>query len=349
MNNMFSPISDRITVVRIKDKPLTESEIVEVTKQLIFSESKIEEPLKDGSSLFNESEIGLLLSEEFKNYIITEDPLTLEEDALNEGKIINAIRWKLAKFSLRFLKESSINDFFMAYYSNEKGEPTQKGKEYCKKSKKEKVKRMRELAEEMKQSDKDKVINSKAAEEAEKKGAGALVGAALSGAVGAIAGANANKLASVKADGIDSTELDLSLTTELRSRGYGVGEVKGITKNNDFRDAQSMLSQKALLTTDYNTKNGGNGYFSTHEINTYDGTAGQNHNGVKGYFSATAVSRIGAPVMALLASVASVLFGAMWGGIILAGVNTVRGIMAFHKANVMRADEIMKELKIKKE
>lgn len=46
MNNMFSPISDRITVVRIKDKPLTESEIAEVTKQLIFSESKIEEPLK---------------------------------------------------------------------------------------------------------------------------------------------------------------------------------------------------------------------------------------------------------------------------------------------------------------
>lgn len=46
MNNMFSPISDRITVVRIKDKPLTESEIAEVTKQLIFSENKIEEPLK---------------------------------------------------------------------------------------------------------------------------------------------------------------------------------------------------------------------------------------------------------------------------------------------------------------
>ena len=43
---------------------------------------------------------------------LKDEGIELTEDILHEGKILNKIRWKLAKFSLRFLKENSLNDFF---------------------------------------------------------------------------------------------------------------------------------------------------------------------------------------------------------------------------------------------
>lgn len=114
---------------------------------------------------------------------LKENSEDLNEETLDEGKILNKIRWKLALFSLRFLKETSINDFFMAYYADKEGNPTKEGTEFCKKKKSEKLNRMRELAYGLDEGIKEKVINSEAAKEAEKRGFGAFLGASASGTV----------------------------------------------------------------------------------------------------------------------------------------------------------------------
>ena len=51
--------------------------------------------------------------------------------------------------------------------------------------------------------------------------------------------------------------------------------------------------------------------------------------------------------MSSISTLSSVLFGVMWGAIILAGISAVRGVLQFHKANIIRRDEIMDELKSK--
>lgn len=129
------------------------------------------------------------LQQEFLDYL-KEDPEfecleSLNEEVLTEGKLLNKIRWKLALFSLRFLKESSISDFLRAYYSDKDGKETWKSKEWVAKSKKEKLKRMRELANEMKQEEKDKVANSPAAKQLERS---ALVSGIVAGVAGVSAG-----------------------------------------------------------------------------------------------------------------------------------------------------------------
>jgi hypothetical protein len=99
-------------------------------------------------------------------------PLELNEstefETLMEGKVLNAIRWKLAKFSLRFLKESAIDEFLKLYYTDKDGKLAPKGKEWLAKSKKEKIKKMKDLADNLKEEDKQKVINSEAAKQCEK-------------------------------------------------------------------------------------------------------------------------------------------------------------------------------------
>ena len=47
----------------------------------------------------------------------------------------------------------------------------------------------------------------------------------------------------------------------------------------------------------------------------------------------------------VLSSLASLLFGVMWGTIILATASAVTGILAFHKAGTLRRDEIIDELR----
>jgi hypothetical protein len=85
-------------------------------------------------------------------------PLELNESAdieiLNEGKLINAIRWKIAKFSLRFLQESTIDGFLKAYYTDKTGKVDPKGLELIKQPKKEKVRKLRELANNLRDEDK---------------------------------------------------------------------------------------------------------------------------------------------------------------------------------------------------
>ena len=142
-------------------------------------------------------ELDSLLQEEFKEYL-NEEPIILGEDILTEGKLLNKIRWKLALFSLRFLRETSINDFFMAYYADKNGNPTEEGKEYTYRTdKKDKIKKMRELANGMKDEDKLKICQSKAAIEAERSGVGSLVGAGVAGAGAGATGYAANQADSV--------------------------------------------------------------------------------------------------------------------------------------------------------
>lgn len=49
-------------------------------------------------------------------------------------------------------------------------------------------------------------------------------------------------------------------------------------------------------------------------------------------------------ISTILSSLASLFFGIMWGSLIVAGVQTVKGVRNMHKANVMRRDELMNSL-----
>lgn len=154
------------------------------------------------------------IQEEWEEFL-KENSEDLNEETLDEGKILNKIRWKLALFSLRFLKETSINDFFMAYYADKEGKPTEEGKEFCKRKKKEKIKRMRELANNLSEETKNKVINSQAAKEAEKRGAFAFVSAGASGAIAGVSGYTTAKANKFKNDvkNIDKNDTDVELHT----------------------------------------------------------------------------------------------------------------------------------------
>ena len=154
------------------------------------------------------------IQEEWEDFL-KENSEDLNEEALDEGKILNKIRWKLALFSLRFLKETSINDFFIAYYADKKGNPTKEGVEFCKRKKKEKIKRMRELANNLSEETKNKIINSQVAKEAEKRGAVAFASAGISGAAAGLSGYQSAK---VKADknnlkNVDKNDTDVTLKT----------------------------------------------------------------------------------------------------------------------------------------
>jgi hypothetical protein len=79
---------------------------------------------------------------------------SIELETITEGVILNTVRWKLAKFSLRFLKESAIDEFLKAYYTDRDGKLSPKGKEWLAKSKKEKIKKMKDLADNLKDEEK---------------------------------------------------------------------------------------------------------------------------------------------------------------------------------------------------
>ncbi len=109
-------------------------------------------------SIFDE--LSEMLFDEFENWS--------ESEALNESGSFKNARWRFAMFSLRFLKESSIDDFFMIYYADDDGNPTDEGRNYCKNtSKRNKVKRLRELAERLSDDEKRYIINSPAVAQAD--------------------------------------------------------------------------------------------------------------------------------------------------------------------------------------
>lgn len=137
-------------------------------------------------------ELELILEEqlylEFLEFL-REDPefQNLNEDMLNEGKILDKIRWKLALFSLRFLREESLNNFLRAYYADKNGNDTKLSREWLSRKKREKLKKVRELANSMKPEEKNKVANSPAAVQLEKS---AVKNGVLAVAAGGLSVAN---------------------------------------------------------------------------------------------------------------------------------------------------------------
>lgn len=205
------------------------------------------------------------LQQEFLEYL-KEDPEfsgleSLNEEVLTEGKLLNKIRWKLALFSLRFLRESSINDFLRAYYSDKDGKETEKSKEWVSKKRKEKLKKIREIANErMSQEAKDKVANSQQAKQLEAKGVTNFIYAGIAGASAGLAYQQnqAAKAASKETHGesrsnTSTTEREYSAattSTEFTNRETGTatlsgGYINGATKSasgevNVFYDRQDQ-------------------------------------------------------------------------------------------------------------
>jgi len=285
--------------------------------------------LKEGLAsgrYYIEDQLDDLLIQEFKEYL-NEDPLILTEDILNEGKILNKIRWKLALFSLRFLTETSINAFFIAYYADKKtGEATDNGKEFCRKSKKEKLKKMRELANGMKEEDKQKIINSQAAKQCEKS---ALMSGVVAGVAGIGAGVSgyANNTAATVKKNINSASEDLFTDDPNRKVAlhYGVSD------------------DTSLNTIDWGSIRSANGQNIGIEARTVGKRPGVSAGFEARVADATAnkiVSAAGA-----IASLSGLTYATMWAGIIVAGVATVKGVLSLHKAITIRRDEIMAELK----
>lgn len=77
-------------------------------------------------------------------------------------------------------------------------------------------------------------------------------------------------------------------------------------------------------------------------------TSGSVNGTVNGTINATSTNKSGGALLSLaatlLSSLASLFFGVMWGSLIVAGVQTVKGVRNMHKANVMRRDELMNSL-----
>lgn len=236
----------------------------------------------------------------------------LNEDVLTEGKILNKIRWKLALFSLRFLKEESINKFLEAYYSDKEGKPTEKSKAVRGMAKKEKLSKMRELANRMSQEEKDKVANNPAAKKLEKSAAVSGIIAGVVGGASVVSGVASSKAAASAA------------ATGNYSRGY-------------YTRIPSDSIDPAVIN--HNNINPHSKPWSITQAT--DGRGGYDIT------SSPQMMKTLSGATSILSVLSSVLFGAMWGGIIIAGISVVKGLRSAVKAQTLRRDEIIKELEKK--
>ena len=278
------------------------------------------------------------LQQEFLEYL-KEDPEfecleSLNEEVLTEGKLLNKIRWKLALFSLRFLKESSINDFLRAYYSDKDGKETEKSKEWVAKKKKEKLAKMRELAnEKMNQEEKDKIANSEVAKKLEKS---ALISGVVAGVAGVSAGVAANASKTIRS-GMDNvrdaqTTNDIGFVTDNQGGNttYRYDSPNGNIQVDGSKELLKDIADKGEYIVDRGPTAGGTTIYTipiTRELNKW--------NKIDNSLSI---------ISSVFATLSSLIFGAMWGSIILAGVSAARGLRQAHKANVVRRDEIIGEL-----
>ncbi len=123
--------------------------------------------------ILEESVCDDLIIKEFLEYALLDD-----SHYLCESKAGDSLRWRLAKFSLRFLTEESLDEFLTAY--NKKKTANKKAHIDIKSlKKKEKVSKLRSIFDSAPQEVKDKIINSPEAKDAEKS-------ALKSSAIGAI-------------------------------------------------------------------------------------------------------------------------------------------------------------------
>jgi hypothetical protein len=180
---------------------LSEEPSTELTGELSNEEDYLEtdnghtlngEPLhspKTSIKVSPEGEISIDVFKEFEIFLKKEG-LILNEGNLNEGELTKEIKWKLLKFSVRFLSEDSLDEILKAKYSKDQD----KVNEILKSSKKEKVSMVRTILDDVPYEQRSKFFNSQALAKADiayqkgtklqKAGLGAA-GIAGAGAVGA--------------------------------------------------------------------------------------------------------------------------------------------------------------------
>lgn len=250
------------------------------------------------------------------------------DEILVEGKLLNNVRWKLAKFSLRFLKESAINEFLMAYYKNGK-----EGKQWVAKSKKEKIKKIKDLAENLKPEEKEKVANSEAAKKMEKS-------AIKSGIFAGIAGLSAGISAIGNAHSSSESDYKYNKGIEHKDQALKHAEKLGVDKNTSgFKDIVGDF--KNIKVNDAKVNGIKVNEIKVNEIEIVSGWP-VDHAAEARYHRDLANDFLG--TASLLSVLASICFGAMWGSLIVAGISGIRSGISAHKANTIRREEIMKEL-----
>lgn len=235
----------------------------------------------------------------------------------------------------------------MAYYADKNGKPTEKGKEWISKKKKEKVKKLRELAENLKPEEKEKVTNSEAAKQLEKSGLLNLATGAVSLGAGVASGIAANNIKSIKADGYDSIEG--TVRNDIRyNTGGGYRDSDGNWISTTFEKKGAEI--KFGANGDYGPYNGV--FHTTNVASGGSAIIGDNPSGGKWVTyhtgdidsKVTVGARISSVVMTALAAITGQLWLVMISSLLIGGVNTYRGIKNLNKSNVMRREEILQQL-----
>jgi hypothetical protein len=295
---------------------------------------RLEKMEKEAEKNLEEEFISFLKEEMSHNEKYLFSNLT-ESEILNEGKILNWVRWKLAKFSIRFISDKSLEYILEAYYSDKNGNPTEKSKMVSLMSRKEKINKLRDVAESLPKDIKDKVINSEPAKKLEKQ---ALINAGFA----AIAGVGAAVSANLSPQ---ASELSSRLKSDVGA------DAKIITGNSDgsyFAGTDAtIMADGSSIARPYQPSNSGT---LTTTVSGDSITRELPGNVSRGSLKLELLGgNIVRAASGLLATLASILFGAIWGGIIIAGVNVSRGLNKTIQATTLRKDEIVKEILKNKE
>lgn len=316
-NNLFKKLNEQMEINSIKSAPMLESEVKEAETRVIFNdyikELRENTIMAVDSSFLNED----ALFEDFREFL-DEEGFDLNEEVLTEGKNLNKLRWKLAKYALKFLKEETIDEIIKGYYGEEKA------KEKLSLKKKEKVKIVREIADKLPDEKKDQVANNEAARKLERSGilsaAGGIAVAGIAGA-GAVVTNNALQNANAAKKEVISAQGDSTHITRL---------------NKKVDSAATDTSAKLSKLTGVHSAPGDDPFRYVGNIDVLS------RNSALALRSASA----------LLSTVASFLGGAIIGSIVAGAIGLVSGSVRagikFHQANVMRANEIMQYLLSKK-
>jgi hypothetical protein len=271
-----------------------------------------------------------------------------ESDSLNEGKILDWVRWKLAKFSLNFLSNNSLNDLLEAYYSNKEGNPTKESKAVSKMKRGEKIKKVKELAEKLPKENKDKIVNSSQAKQLESQATKNLLIASAAG-VSTIFSRNLARDTAIQSDRVNKVaDSDGTFGVSRSSTGGTAGY--------EFTERGAPATNPDWISNDRGGYTWVGGPDKNQFLNVNVKPIDRNNDisgyapGVDGTGRVTqsyAAMNTFSTVSNLLSVFSSILFGAIWGAVILAGVNTALGLRKFVKATTIRKNDIIDQIKSK--
>ena len=355
-NNLFKKLNEQMEINSVKSAPILESEVKEAETRVIFNdyikELRENTVMAVDSSFLNED----ALFEDFREFL-DEEGFNLNEEVLDEGKFLNNIRWKLAKYALKFLKEETIDEIIKGYYGEEKA------KEKLSLKKKEKVKIVREIADRLPDEKKDQVANNEAARKLERSGilsaAGGIAVAGLA-AGGAVLANNAQAKINNQNDelkSINNKDIDINATNEIEagtSLSHTVGNANISTQGTLEKSTRSASGHGSLQISNETLPSKlkdfvYDGDAKKHNFETFG--AGSTKTVINTNLNSRATAIISG-VSGLLSTIATVLGGAVIGAIVTGAIglvtSSIRAGMKFHQANAMRANEIMQYLLSKK-